>query len=494
MTLGFENLSEFISARARTAPERLAIIDADGDNNMTYIDLYRYVESVDRSLNDRQGDRIGVMMPGCAAFAGVFFGVLHSGNVAVLLDPNETIDEISIKLDHADVDEVICDSTSVEKLNETESVDVIDVEDMTWGVSGSTGTHSTAADDCDRNASSEELVVFTSGSSGSPKGVRLTSENLIANALASGFRLGIEPNDRWLSPLPPCHLGGLSPIVRSTVYGTTAVVQSEFDPERTIDRIVDLEITCISLVPTMLERMLSAGWTGTDSLRVVLLGGARTPTDTIEQALDRNLPIHPTYGMTETASQISTATPTDPTITDGSVGRPLPGVDVRIIDERGQPQPAGSVGEIVVDGPTVASSYLSQDASEDAFGAHGFVTGDIGYFSEGGYLWIVGRRDDRIISGGKTIDPIEVRDVIIEHREIDDVVVYGREDPEWGERVVAICVSTTPEEPPDPADIKEFCSSKLAHFKIPKTVDFIDSIPRTVSGTVDVEAIRSRHH
>jgi O-succinylbenzoic acid--CoA ligase len=338
-----------------------------------------------------------------------------------------------------------------------------------------------------------QYILYTSGTTGRPKAVVLTVGNMLANATASAFRLGVLADDRWFDPLPMYHMGGLAPVVRSALYGTTVVVQREFDASKTADALDAHDATCISLVPTMLQRMLDARETLSDSLRFVLLGGAPTPDALIERCGEAGVPVCPTYGMTETASQIATARPDEALDYLGTVGRPLSMTDVTVVGQDGEKRPPRKPGELVVSGPTVTPGYYDDpDATADAFGEHGFYTGDVGYVDEAGRLRVLNRREDRIVTGGENVDPNEVAAVIRDHPAVRDVAVVGLDDPEWGERVAALVARDPSDEGLSPDAIRGHCEGRLTRYKHPWTVGFAEELPRTESGTVDREAARER--
>jgi O-succinylbenzoic acid--CoA ligase len=202
--------------------------------------------------------------------------------------------------------------------------------------------------------------------------------------------------------------------------------------------------------------------------------------------------------MTETASQIATARPREAFEHRGTVGRPLLRTDVAVVGEgggdgvEGEPVPAGETGELVVSGPTVMRGYYGDpEATADAFGEHGFHTGDVGYRDEAGRIWVLNRREDRIITGGENVHPGEVVEALREHPGIRDVAVVGLDDEEWGERVAALVV---PEADADLSveDVEGFCDEKLAGYKRPRSIAFAEDLPRTASGTVERGAVRER--
>jgi O-succinylbenzoic acid--CoA ligase len=331
--------------------------------------------------------------------------------------------------------------------------------------------------------------MFTSGTTGEPKGVRLTLGNLVASATASAFRLGVAPGDRWLCCLPMYHMGGLAPVLRSALYGTTLLVQEGFDAVRTGNALTEREATGVSLVPTQLTRLLDAGWRPPGSLETVLLGGAPASASLIERALAAEVPVYPTYGMTETASQVATATPEQVAEDPETVGQPLVFTDVSIVDADGEPVQPGETGEIVVDGPTVTPGYLDDEGAA-AFGERGLHTGDVGFLDDDATLTVLGRADDTIITGGESVHPEAVAGTLRTHSAVADVAVVGVPDEEWGERIVALVVPDSEELAVDA--VEQFAREHLADYRVPKGIRFAARLPRTASGTVDRVAVRER--
>lgn len=486
---------DLLSHRASTTPDRTAVIDARSDRRWTFDEfdttVARRTAAIDQ-LCDRHQPTVGVLLDTCVAFAEVVFAVQRLGGRLVPLNVRLTPEELTTRIGRVDLDLLVCG-------NETEAtvVDVTDVPVATVDDAGEDGVAelTAAADDAPDpvplNRDTETVVMFTSGTTGQPKGVRLTIGNLVASATASAYRLGVDPDDRWLCCLPMYHMGGLAPVIRSVLYGTTVVVQQDFDPERTASVLERYEITGVSLVPTMLQRLFDAGWSASSALRFVLLGGAPASAELVERCEAAGVPVHPTYGMTETASQIATATPEQAFSHEGTVGQPLLGTDVTVVDERGTPTTVGEQGELVIDGPTVSPGYLDEANTEDAFGEHGLHTGDVGYRDEKGRLWVLNRLDDRIITGGENVDPGEITDALRSHPDIAAVAVVGLSDSEWGERVGALIVSE-PDASIEAEAVESFCRDRLAGYKCPRTIEFADELPRTASGTVDRGAVRDR--
>ncbi|AFO58324.1 class I adenylate-forming enzyme family protein [Natrinema sp. J7-2] len=518
---------DLVTHRVAATPQRTVLRDVETDTEWSVRDLDRRVERVACALEDRvlEGngserggpERIGFLIDTRPAFVTLFFAAMRIGTTVVPLNVRETAGELAAKADRAAVSAVVCEreteAAAIELATETEGegVDIVSVDEPEREGTRSLGPlepstvpgsdlESRSVEPRTLECDETHLLMFTSGTSGEPKGVRLTVGNLVASATASAFRLGLRPGDRWLCCLPMYHMGGLAPVVRSVLYGTTVVIQREFDAEATA-RVLDDGVTGVSLVPTMCKRLLDAGWEPADALRFVLLGGAPASEELLERCRRTDVPVYPTYGMTETASQIATATPAETEAHAGTVGQPLVGTDVSVVDETGATVEPGEPGELVVSGPTVTPGYLDDERTATAFGERGLHTGDIGYRDADGRLWVLNRRSDRIVTGGENVDPGEVVAALRDHPRIDDAAVVGLADEEWGERVAALVVpdpATTRRTGPDaerllePGSLLAHCDERLAGFKRPKTIGIADVLPRTASGTVDREAVRER--
>jgi O-succinylbenzoic acid--CoA ligase len=297
------------------------------------------------------------------------------------------------------------------------------------------------------------ILVHTSGTTSAPKPIRLTYGNWLWSALGSAVALGVDPHERWLCTLPLSHVGGLSILLRSAIYGTTAIVHERFETDRVLAALRDpAGPTVVSLVPTTLARLLDAGLQRPPALRWALLGGAPLPPALLARAAAAGVPVAPTYGLTEACSQVATG------------GIPLFCTRVTLAAD----------GEIVVSGPTV---------SPDAGAADGVLpTGDLGAFDEQGRLHIVGRKADTIVTGGENVAPAEVEAVLEAHPAVAEAGVLGRPDPEWGEAVVAL-VRLRDGAPVTPLDLLAHCHDHLARFKVPKDIQLVeDALPRTLSG------------
>jgi O-succinylbenzoic acid--CoA ligase len=532
--------SDWLAHRARVSPEATALVATGNqtdpsDATWTYAELDSAVEVTAgrlAGLGVGEGDHLGVLMETRGEFVRLVHAAMRLGAVLVPLNARLARPELSRQAATADLDLLVCERETeadavaaaeavpedVETVAETPVVSV----DLPGGTSGTEvalqNRESAEFAPAEWSREDAQALLFTSGTTGDPKAVELTMGNFLASATASAFRLGVAPGDRWLLCLSMYHMGGLSIVLRAALYGATVVLhetRSEFDAGRTAATIEAYDVTGVSLVPTMLRRMLDSAGELANSLGFVLLGGAPASEELIDRCEALDVPVHPTYGMTETASQITTARPAEAFEHRGTVGRPLLWTEVTVVDGDGTPLPAGEVGELVVSGPTVTRSYYGDSvATEEAFGEHGLHTGDVGYRDEAGRIWVLDRRADRIVTGGENVHPGEVVEVLCDHPGVRNAAVVGLPDEEWGERVAALVVpesgadlsdvdssdagqsdedrSDGAQSDPDLSveDLEAHCEGRLAGYKRPRTIDFAEELPRTASGTVEREAVR----
>jgi O-succinylbenzoic acid--CoA ligase len=325
------------------------------------------------------------------------------------------------------------------------------------------------------------VVLHTSGTTAAPRPVELTYGNFLWSALGSAVALGVDPEDRWLCALPLSHVGGLSILLRSAIYATTAVVHERFEPGPVIEALSEQRVTLVSLVATTLARLLDAMPAHPErprSLRCALTGGGPVPAALLARAHEAGVPVSLTYGLTECCSQAST-TPVAASSPAGEIGDAQPSAGPPLFCTR--VRIAGD-GEILLAGPTVARSAL---------GADGWLhTGDEGELDDRGRLRVSGRKADTIVSGGENVAPAEVEAVLEAHPQVLEAAVVGREDPQWGEAVTAIVVvraSATL----DGAELRAHCARSLAPYKVPKHFVLTgEPLPRTRSGKLARRELR----
>ena len=448
----------WLERAAVAAPDAIALQGPEGA--LTYAQLRAHARAGARALAELgvgPGQRVGIALAPGIAFAEALHSCMLLGAVAVPLD---------LRL------------TAVERARLAEGSVAVVEEPLAGAVAG-------GDDDGDLGAPVEHdldavaLVIHTSGTSSTPKPVELTYGNLLWSALGSAVALGLDPHERWLCALPLSHVGGLSILVRSTIYGTTAVIHERFDTERVLDALMSDDITLVSVVSTTLARLLDAGLREPPRLRCALTGGGPVPAALVRRAHAAGVPVRETYGLTECCSQAATAAPASER---PGAGAPLFCTCVEIAYD----------GEILLSGPTVAPRALAED---------GWLhTGDLGHLDADGFLHVNGRKADTIVTGGENVSPTEVEAVLEAHPAVLEAAVVGREDAEWGEAVSAIVVLRSAVEAGEAVEVGEavkageaaevgeeqlraHCAARLAPFKVPKRFTLVsEPLPRTRSG------------
>ncbi|MBS1890639.1 MAG: o-succinylbenzoate--CoA ligase [Actinobacteria bacterium] len=439
-------IDDWLAQRAQSCPERCALI-AD-DTEVTYAELEAEATWIARRLaahGVRRGSTAALTMHPRREQVVLAHALMKVGAALLPLSPRLTEPERAAVI--AEVEPMV-DLDDPGLLTQTEA----DLPLL--------GEHDTD-DIC--------AYVLSSGSTGSPKPIGLTYGNFLWSAMGGAFNIGVDPADRWLCCMPLAHIGGLSIVVRSAIYGTTAVVHDGFDVDRVAQALAEERITVISLVTTMLRRLLDAG-ADLSGPRAILVGGGPVPASMLEEAIERGAPVVQTYGLTETCSQVTTLAPEDALRKVGSAGRPLLSSHVRIRD-----------GEILVQGPTVAP---------DRYDESGWLhTGDLGHIDDEGFLYVQDRIDDMIVTGGENVVPSEVEEVLLRHPAVADAAVVGREDPEWQQAVTAVVV-LAPGAEATTDDLRHHCAESLAGYKVPKRVELAAALPRTPSGKLMRRALR----
>ena len=476
-------MEDWLAARTKASPNALALII--GEHHWSYSELNDLVNASAARLAGlvQPCQHVGVLLSNSLAFVCLIHALARIGAVLVPLNLRLTNHELTWQLDHSNCALLVTADDMIERVSVLAGHGrrLLHTRDLFDPLNSEDNIPKSIF-----RLENPQAIVFTSGTTGRPKGAVLTFANHFWSATSSAFRLGTEKDDRWLSCLPLYHVGGLAVILRSCLYGTAVVLHDRFDEQAISDSLDNQAITLISLVPTMALRLLAfrgdRPWSS--SLRHLLLGGAAAPVNLYKRCQELDIPISATYGLTEAASQVATMLPQQTANKPGSAGKPLLFTSVDIIDDQGHNLPAGSVGEICVIGPTVMKEYYKDEHETEKILHDGRLhTGDIGYLDEEGDLWLVQRRNDIIISGGENIYPSEVENVFLQHQSVAAVCVVGISDTEWGQRVAAM-VQQHRGTSLSGNELLEFGRKKLAGYKLPRIIQFVDQLPQTASGKI----------
>jgi O-succinylbenzoic acid--CoA ligase len=440
-----------------------------------------------------KGSCVAVLLTNHPSYVLLLHASIKLGAIAALINIRLSPQEIAWQLQDCQAQLLVYDRTTAPlaiELPAWRSLDIADLADPR----DTTATVSSypLLDDIDLEA--VQAIIYTSGTTGLPKGAQLTYGNHWHSAVASAFNLGVNRSDRWLLCLPIYHVGGLAIIWRSSIYGTTVVLHQRFDAATVIKEIATGLVTTISLVPTMLTRILENAefpnsLTYWQNLRGILLGGAAPNQALMERCLELQLPIMPTYGLTETASQVTTLLPQDLARKPGSSGQPLLCNRIRIVAiacDRSE-VPVGEIGQILVRGTNVMKGYINQ-FQVDAIQEGWLHTGDLGYIDREGFLYVVSRRTDLIVSGGENIYPTEIEAILQRHPAIVEACAIGIEDREWGQVVTVVAIAR---EPITLEEIRAFCTAHhLARYKLPRILHLVEALPKTANGKLSRQQVR----
>lgn len=338
-------------------------------------------------------------------------------------------------------------------------------------------------------------ILYTSGTTGSPKGAQLTHRNLSSNAITVAEMRNTDPEDVVLGVLPLYHVYGQTSAMNSSIYlGLTIHLFRQFDPDQVLEAIEHYPSTILIAVPTMYNRLLlRAEERGLkrSSLRYCVSGGASLPVEILQRFQERfKTVIYEGYGLTE-CSPVCIENPFGKKTKPGSIGLPIPGFEAKIVDESGREVRCGEIGELVVKGPGVMKGYLNREEETQKTIVDGWLyTGDMAYKDQDGYIFIVDRKKDMIIRGGYNVYPREIEEILFSHPNVLEAAVYGVPHPDLGEEVAADVVL---KQDIDPGELSKFVKSKVAPYKYPRIINVVAELPKSHTGKVLKKELRKKY-
>ncbi|MET7287077.1 long-chain fatty acid--CoA ligase [Streptomyces sp. NPDC005573] len=501
------NLATMLHESALADPGKPCVVL--GDTTLTYAQVEEMAGRVAGNLlalGLERGAKVAVQLPNVPQFLLAYFGAMRAGLVMVPLNPLLRAPEVAYHLENSDARVLITGEPFAEEAHRGASA-VPGVATYVVDLGGGGRPEGTeefaellapaeAPDIVPTDADETAVLLYTSGTTGRPKGAELTHFQLYMNCAVSGELLGFADDDVTLAVLPLFHVFGLSSVLNTAVrFGTTLVLVPRFEPGAVVDAVERHRVTVFPAVPTMYVALLEAAGRDRDlsSLRVGVSGGAAMPGEVI-RAFEERFPgvvILEGYGLSETAST-ATFNISAERRKVLSVGKPVWGVQVRVVDPDDKPLPPGPrhVGEIVVRGHNVLKGYYKNpEATAEAMRGGWFHTGDLGYADEDGYLFVVDRKKDLVIRGGYNVYPREIEEVLYGHPAVAEAAVIGRPDDRLGEEVVAV-VSFHPGRQAAPEELIAHCKERLAAYKYPREVRVLQELPKGPTGKILKKELR----
>ncbi|OGO05712.1 MAG: hypothetical protein A2Y60_04310 [Chloroflexi bacterium RBG_13_54_9] len=514
------NTAEFVNIAASICPDRIAVVC--GEKRYTFSEMEERVNRLSNSLLEmgiEKGERVAIVQVNCNRYVEAYYAAAKLGAIFVPLNCRARQDELKYMINTAEVTTLFIGGRYVGLLNSMRSVlptvkRFISLESKQEGMldyEELVSSSSLEAAEIEVQDDEPAMLMFTAGTTGLPKAVMLSHNSFSVYVLGNVEPPDPESEEVNLIAIPLYHIAGAQTMMASTYGGRTMVLPQQFDATEWLALVEKERVTRSVLVPTMLKRIIDHpdfAKCDLSSLQVITYGAASMPLKVIEKAIGlmKDVKFINAFGQTETASTVTTLAPEDHIIEGteeerqqklrrlSSIGRAMDDTEVKVMDEAGSELPPGQVGEIVARGPRLMMGYWkAPEATARALDKDGWLhTGDMGWMDEDGYFYLAGRAKDMIIRGGENISPEEVEAVLCSHPCIEDAAVIGVPDEEWGECVRAVVVlkkgQKTAEE-----ELIEFCRVRLASFKKPESVVFVDRLPYSPLGKVLKRVIRERY-
>jgi fatty-acyl-CoA synthase len=499
---------DILSIRANLTPDRQALFDTHTDQAYTFEELNQRAKRLANCLRERygvkKGDRVSILAYNGLPYVDLLFGLGKLGAVFAPLNWRLTARELTYIINDCQPSLLVCGPEFTPVLEEIArntplpEILALEVADMPRSEGYEVLLHGVSANEPRRpqlDAEDACCILYTSGTTGLPKGAVLPHRQVLWNAINTVVSWGLSEKDRSPILTPMFHSGGLFVFLVPLFYiGGQVILTRRFDPEETLRLIVDRKCSVILGVPTLFQVWMNTTYFKSADFSQVhffISGGAPCPPSLITAwSQSKGVVMRQGYGLTEVGVNCFAMTDEDALRKAGSVGKPIFHSAMRLVDELGQDVPEGETGELIISGPTVCSGYWNNpQATENALRDGWFHTGDMARMDDEGYYYIVGRYKDMIISGGENIYAAEVEAVFREHPAVEDAALIGQTDEKWGE-VGLMIVALKPGPHPSADELLQFCLGRLAKYKIPKRVEFIPSLPYSPYGKVIKSELR----
>jgi fatty-acyl-CoA synthase len=527
MTASFTNLGEWPARRAALTPDKIALVDLATNTRLSYRALHQRVSALAAWLqlahDIRPGDRVAVLARNSLEYLDAFFACALLGAITVPLNWRLTAPELAGILADCAPRLLLHDTTEQPQaqaaltcwsppaddarprgllgLRPRPSAHERTAPPLLIPFAAFPGADAALAERATPFATADgeatALILYTSGTTGVPKGAMLSHRMITWNAVNTQISWGLRDDDSTPTFAPFFHAGGLNVLTTPLIHcGGTVVLAPSSEAGAVLRATAEERCTILFAVPTVFQMIMEhPDFAATDlsALRFCVTGGASCPLPVIHGYAARGLEFRQGYGLTEAGVNCFSLAPQDALRKAGSVGQPVFHARARIVDDADQDVPAGAVGELVLQGPIVCSGYWHRpDATAEATRGGWWHTGDLVRRDDEGYYSIVGRKKDMFISGGENVYPVEIEGLLATHPAIVDAAVIAQADPKWGEVGVAVVVPRTPDSLTED-EVRAYCEGKLARYKIPKRVIFAETLPRNAMGKVVKADLRARY-
>ena len=479
----------------------LKIAAKDRFREITYADLNTRVNQLAHgllSLGVRKGDAVAVSVGNRIEHLEIVFATAKIGALVIPVDVKWKALELASVVASLEAKFIVLEDDCVQEFSKAKELKDLSLvkavllsTDLTY--CGLLNGKSTAEPDIEVDEDDPFAVMLTSGTTGFPKGCLATHRTFVFHCINNAIEKGLGAHDKALLSSPIYFNAGRSFTLGVIYFGGTVILHERFDAEEVLKTIERERVTYVGAVPTMCERMLQALETkryNTTSLRCLAITGGKVHPSVLDKLKAKITPnIYRTYASTD-SGQMAISKPGDMDNKPNAAGRPVWCVELRIVDDNDHPLKVGEVGEIICQSPLATHGYYKNpEATNASFRDGWFYTGDIGYFDEEGFLFVVGRKKDMVKSGGISVYPLEIESVIYSHPDVLEAAVIGVPDTEWGEAVKAVAV-LRPDSSLDAQELIAYCKERLSAYKVPKSVEFRASLPHTEIGKINKVKLR----